>query len=152
MGATRWYFPKAASGWLALPAAIVGLYLAAVINRYGPDEPRRGLRGRSSPLVMYVFMPLMLGLFFAIGAPALWLRLEGPEREIMMTVAELGTGAKSCRHRASLYGSAIDIPRFCVTAEEFDRLHKGQKVMLEIRDGPFGLLAFSIRAADQGPE
>jgi hypothetical protein len=97
---------------------------------------------------MYAFMPLILGAIFAIGVPAFWLRLEGPQKEIEVTVTGLGTGGKSCRHRVGLYGAGLEIPRFCVKAEEFGLLREGQKVMLQIREGPFGVLAFSIRPAD----
>jgi hypothetical protein len=151
--ASEWYFPKSRSVWLAVPPVLVGLYLARAINRAGRLDPRLAARSRSGAWLTYLFVPGVLGAGVAMGGPALVLRLQGPDQQVVARVESKTRGSRSCRQKIVLAGHRqLTGDRLCIDRPLYDRLEPRLKVVLATRENAFGLLAFSIQRADAGPE
>ena len=58
-----------------------------------------------------------------------------------------------CQYKIRLagYRQVLD-QSLCVDDDLYPRLRKGRQVVLAVREGNFGTLAFSMRPADEGPE
>lgn len=148
-----WYFPKRTSWWLAAPASVTGVYLAILIAR-SPSRKRHGrVRGILGDLSVLMFLPFIMSLGFAVAAPSLLLRWQGPETTVTDRVTYHQHGSRSCPYKIGLSRHANRLnARLCVSRAEFDRLTRGQKVLLTVREGYFGVLAFSMQPAAAGPE
>jgi len=153
-GVEQWYFPKAVSWWLVLPVGLLGVLPAVLVNRSVAHSPDRRLRERSGPLVMLVLLPCLTAAGFSVGAPAVILRILGPEQQITAKVASVGReSSRGCRRQIEIarFANRYDA-RFCLSQAEFDLLRKQRTVVIATREGIFGTLAFSIRPAELGPE
>lgn len=156
-GLNEWYFPKAGSAWLFAPGGIFGAIVGAGLERV---RPAQGRITRPSVLVAIV-MALVFGFFAGmgtyVGVPSLLLRMGGAETTMIATVS--GREQRSnprytrCQYKIRLagYRQVLD-QSLCVDDDLYPRLRKGRQVVLAVREGNFGTLAFSMRPADEGPE
>lgn len=153
-GIEQWYFAKVASWWLALPVGLLGVLPAVLLNRAVAHSPDRRLRERSGPWVMLLLLPCFTAAGFSVGAPAIILRILGPDQQITAKVASVGReSSRGCRRQIEIarFANRYDA-RFCLSQAEFDLLRKQRTVVIATREGYFGTLAFSIRPAELGPE
>ena len=148
-GVKSWYFPNARTWYLAAPFAVVSVIAALlIIPRSMHLYPTRGKKFVAAA-TMLIVMPLLSGFAYGVGAPALVLRLKGPDQQIVATVLTKRTATRRCRLKIELTGyRPMNNHRLCLSPEEFAPLHQGKKVLLEAREGFFGTLAFTIKPAD----
>lgn len=148
-----WYFPKPTSWWLVVPASVPGIWLAIAIARV-PSRQRHGrVRGIFGDLAVLMLLPFIMCLGFAVGAPALWLRWQGPQTTVIDRIQYHEQGSRSCPWKIGLARHANRFnARLCVSREDFERLTRGQEVWVSVREGYFGVLAFSMQPAGAGPE
>jgi len=155
-GVEQWYFAKVVSWWLALPAGVLGIFPGMLLYRATKQAPPHitRMRGRGGPWILLVFMPCLVGAGIAVGAPSLWLRLQGADREVTADVITVERrGSRGCNHRLLVVRYVHrEQASFCIDEDTFFLLRKQKEVVINTREGFFGTLAFAIRPAESGPE
>jgi predicted membrane channel-forming protein YqfA (hemolysin III family) len=148
-GVKSWYFPNARTWYLAAPFMVASVIAAIlIIPRSAHLYPTRWKKLIAAATLLIV-MPLLSGVAYGVGAPALVLRLKGPDRQILATVLTKRTATRRCRRKIELTGYQPAMNhRLCLSAEEFATLRQGKNVLLDTREGYFGILAFNIKPAD----
>jgi hypothetical protein len=146
-----WYFPNSRT-WVL--CAVIGLLAMSTAVFVLPKQLHSARQRRNLarwPLVF--FLGLVWGLGMGIAMPAAWARWQGPETRITARVSSKAVGYAKCPNRIYLADPrAVLGGRFCVSREVFNSVRQDQKVEVDVREGPFGVFAFSMRAAEPGPE
>lgn len=148
-GVKAWYFPNERTWFLAVP--IVTLSLTGAILLIPRSMHLYATKGKKfiAAACMVTCIPMLSGLAFGLGAPALALHFKGPDHQIAATVQSKRTATRRCRRKIELAGYAPAVNhRLCLTPEEFAPLQQGKKVVLAAREGYFGTLAFTIQPAE----
>jgi hypothetical protein len=145
-----WYFPNSRTWLLAIPLALLAMVASAWITPceiYSRKE-RRNI-GRW-PLVL--FLGVLWAWAFGLCAPASWLRLRGPATELSATVVSKDVQSRRCRQKIRLKDArALLDGTLCLRPQEFEALRVQQEVVVKLREGYFGALAFSITPGAKSP-
>ena len=143
-GLTTWYVPTTHSRpWIA-SMGVLGVPTAIWVYRtLQPFYPTRRLQQLSFAALL-IFVPLLLCIGFGIGAPAITLRLMGPDTQLSTTVVRKQEAIRRCRKRIVLAEYSPVFDPLCVSAHDYEKLKTGQQVLLNARQGPLGVFVFSM--------
>jgi hypothetical protein len=147
-GLKSWYFPQERTWMLAVPVVVASLIAAILlIPRSLHLYPTRA-RKIVAAVTLLIVMPMLCGFAYGVGAPALALRLKGPDQQITATIHSKRTATRRCRRKIELaeFQPAVN-HRLCLSPEDFAPLRQGQKVVMDAREGFFGTLVFTIKPA-----
>ena len=145
-GQIAWYSPNASSPLLVTLVVVLSVPLAfwvyGRIRHLYPTKARR----RFACAMIVLFLPMVMCLALGFGAPALALRLMGPDTQMASTVLGKRAQYGRCSREIVLAGfiQALQVRGVCVGVKVFNRAQHGQRVLLNVRHGPFGTLLFSI--------
>jgi len=148
-GGIAWYAPNAASRRLLILLALLSIPLAlwvfGHIRHLYQTQVGRGF----ACAMMLLMAPMLMCFALGLGAPALALRLMGPDTQVASTVLGKRAQYGRCSREIVLAGftQALRVRGVCVGTQEFNRVQHGQRVLLNVRHGPFGTLLFSIESS-----
>jgi uncharacterized membrane protein len=148
-GLKSWYFPNMVTLLLVAPVVVITLIATILMIPRSMHLYETRLRRYTAAVCMVVAVPLLSGLAYGVGVPALVLRMQGPDSKLTATVSVKRDGSRRCRRKIILAEFSRQWgDRLCLTPDDFARMREGQSVVLDVRKGLFGTLAFTIQPAD----
>jgi hypothetical protein len=143
-GVRAWYFPDPNTWLLVVPVGVVGVALGVRIWQRVRHLYRTKRSRIAAPLIV-LLVPSCMCVAFGLGAPALAMRLMGPDTQMAATVFRKEHGSRRCRKQIYLVENWPT--RLCVSAGEYESVQPGSRVLLNARTNALGTFVFSIEAS-----